>query len=436
TGTANGAMAVSGSGTNRTVTISSITGNGTLGILIASGTASDTAGNTAAAAGPSATFTVDNTAPTISISSPSVSITGAGSVAYTVTYADTNFNSSTLATNNITLNVTGTASGVMAVSGSGTNRTVTISSITGNGTLGIFIASGTASDTAGNTAPAAGPSAVFTVDNAAPTISISSPSASITETGPVTYTVTYSDANFNSSTLATGNINLNATGTASGSVAVTGSGTTRTVTVSNITGEGSLGISITANTATDTAGNSAAGAGPSATFAVNVTPGFASHPVAKAVKLGTTVTFSVTTTGTEPITYQWRKDGNGLGGETNSTLSLTNVTRSSIGLYSIRITNAVGSAVSSNALLRVMIPQQMEMPSHLTNGTVRLMFRDADGAVATLPYATNYFQMRASPNLVDWETISGNVWLTNGFVLFEDIGTTNLPYRFYFVREQ
>ncbi|MDB6026339.1 MAG: hypothetical protein JWM68_2562, partial [Verrucomicrobiales bacterium] len=90
---------------------------------------------------------IDTTSPTISISSPSANVTGAGAVTYTVTYADANFNSSTLVTNNITLNATGTANGAMAVSGSGTNRTVTISSITGNGTLGILIASGTASDT-------------------------------------------------------------------------------------------------------------------------------------------------------------------------------------------------------------------------------------------------------------------------------------------------
>ncbi|MCX5758531.1 MAG: Ig-like domain-containing protein, partial [Candidatus Hydrogenedentes bacterium] len=43
---------------------SSIAGNGTLGISMAAGTASDNAGNTALAAGPSTTFSVDNTAPT------------------------------------------------------------------------------------------------------------------------------------------------------------------------------------------------------------------------------------------------------------------------------------------------------------------------------------------------------------------------------------
>jgi hypothetical protein len=42
---------------------------------------------------------------------------------------------------------------------------VTVSGITGDGRLGISIASGTATDAAGNPAPAAGPSSTFVVDN-------------------------------------------------------------------------------------------------------------------------------------------------------------------------------------------------------------------------------------------------------------------------------
>ena len=271
TGTANGTVAVSGTGLTRTVTISGITGDGSLGISIVAGTASDLAGNLAPAAGPSATFTVDNTAPTILIGSPSASYAVGGPITYTVTYADANFNSSTLAAANITLNKTGTANGTVAVSGTGLTRTVTISGITGDGSLGISIVAGTASDLAGNLAPAAGPSATFTVDNTAPTILIGSPSASYAVGGPITYTVTYADANFNSSTLAAANITLNKTGTANGTIGVSGTGLTRTVTISGITGDGSLGISIVAGTASDLAGNLAPAAGPSATFTVDNT---------------------------------------------------------------------------------------------------------------------------------------------------------------------
>ena len=274
TGTAGGTISsVSGTGLTRTITISNITGDGSLGISIAAGTASDLAGNLAPAAGPSTTFTVDNTAPTISIGSPSVAYAASGPVTYTVTYADANFNASTLAVADISLNKTGTAGGTISnVSGTGLTRTITISNITGDGSLGISIAAGTASDLAGNLAPAAGPSTTFTVDNTAPTISIGSPSVAYATGGPVTYTVTYADANFNASTLAVADISLNKTGTAGGTISsVSGTGLTRTITISNITGDGSLGISIAAGTASDLAGNLAPAAGPSTTFTVDNT---------------------------------------------------------------------------------------------------------------------------------------------------------------------
>lgn len=113
---------------------------------------------------------VDGVSPTIVISEPSPTVTVGGSVDFTVTYADANFDSSTLVEGNVTLNTTSTATGTIGISGSGLTRTVTISSITGHGTLGISIAAGTASDTAGNPAPSAGPSITATV-NLPPTIS-------------------------------------------------------------------------------------------------------------------------------------------------------------------------------------------------------------------------------------------------------------------------
>jgi len=107
----------------------------------------------------------------------------------------------------------------------------------------------------------------FKYDNTAPTLSIGSPSAPLTNDGPITYTITYSGAD--AVTLANGDVTLNKTGTANGTVAVSGTGTTTlTVTISSITGDGTLGISIAEGTASDTAGNSAAAAGPSTTFTV------------------------------------------------------------------------------------------------------------------------------------------------------------------------
>lgn len=113
---------------------------------------------------------VDAVAPTITISDPSPATTVEGPVSYTVTYADTSLGAISLDSSDITLNRTSTANGTVLVAGTGATRTVTITNITGHGTLGITIASGTASDTTGNQAPASDASTTVTV-NLPPVIS-------------------------------------------------------------------------------------------------------------------------------------------------------------------------------------------------------------------------------------------------------------------------
>src|SRR5204862_271937 len=240
-------VGVSGTGTTRTVTLSSLTGNGTLGISIAAGTATDTAGNTAPAAGPSATFTVDNAGPTISsVSQPANGSYKTGqNLDFTVTFSEPLADSPVvkLAISAVTGGTALAAAAMTKVDS--THYTYLYTVQAGNGTATVTMSIGT--DLAGNVVTAAPTSgATFIVDNTPPTVSIGAPSATATAAGPVTYTVTYADANFNASTLGVGNITLNTTGTATASIAVTGSGSTRTVTLSSITGDGTVGISLAA----------------------------------------------------------------------------------------------------------------------------------------------------------------------------------------------
>ncbi|MCB9935762.1 MAG: IPT/TIG domain-containing protein [Planctomycetes bacterium] len=260
---------VSGSGTTYTVSVNTGSGDGTVSIDLTTVTGvTDAAGNTLSGTFTAGeTYAIDKTNPGIAIGAPSPGSTTAGPVDFTVTY--TGATGVSLAVGDVSLNTTGTASGAVSVSGSGTStRTVTISGITGNGTIGISIAAGTASDGAGNLAGAAGPSTTATVTNV-PGVSIGAPSVSVTQGGPVDFVITYSGAT--AVTLAAGDVSLNATGTAAGSVAVSGTGTTtRTVTVSGITGDGSFTISIAGGTASNPGGGAPA-AGPSAAVEVDNT---------------------------------------------------------------------------------------------------------------------------------------------------------------------
>lgn len=104
----------------------------------------------------------------------------------------------------------------------------------------------------------------------APAVAISPPSAANALHGPITYTVSYTDPGFIGSTLTVADITLNKTGTADGTVSVDpGTGITRAVTISNITGIGTLSISLAAGTAHDTTGTLFPAVGPSDTFSVD-----------------------------------------------------------------------------------------------------------------------------------------------------------------------
>ena len=102
-----------------------------------------------------------------------------------------------------------------------------------------------------------------------PSISISGPSASTTASGPIAYTVNYSDVT--QVLLTTSAVTLNKTGSADATVVITdGDTSSATVSLTNITGDGTLGISIGSNTARNST-KLAGGAGPSSTVAVDNT---------------------------------------------------------------------------------------------------------------------------------------------------------------------
>jgi hypothetical protein len=107
-------------------------------------------------------------------------------------------------------------------------------------------------------------------------LSLSAPSVGLTQSGPVTYGVTYgSGTDENTITLATGDIILGGSATDDCTVdSVTGTGLTRTVSVSGCTGTGTVDVSVVGDTAKSTTGNSSEPVGPSTSFQVdNTGPG-------------------------------------------------------------------------------------------------------------------------------------------------------------------
>lgn len=80
------------------------------------------------------------------------------------------------------------------------------------------------------------------------------------------------------------------------------------------------------------------------------------QPAPQTVIQGSNATFTVSATGDQPFTYQWRFNGVNIPGATANPLVLTGVQTNQAGNYSVVVSNPFGSATSSNALLTVRVP--------------------------------------------------------------------------------
>ena len=84
-------------------------------------------------------------------------------------------------------------------------------------------------------------------------------------------------------------------------------------------------------------------------------PIIATQPANQVALPGGAAKFSVLSAGRLPLFYQWQFDGTNLVNATNATLALTNLTSSQMGVYDVLVSNSLGSATSSNALLTVLL---------------------------------------------------------------------------------
>jgi hypothetical protein len=93
-------------------------------------------------------------------------------------------------------------------------------------------------------------------------------------------------------------------------------------------------------------------------------PTITSQPTNQTVVVDQTATFSVTASGTPPLSYQWTFDTTNIAGATNTTLVLPDAQLTDAGVYAVVVSNLAGSVLSSNATLTVLAP-----PSIITQPT-------------------------------------------------------------------
>ena len=156
------------------------------------------------------------------------------------------------------------------------------------------------------------------------------------------------------------------------------------------------------------------------------------QPLGQWATAGATANFNVTPAGIAPFSYQWKKDGTNILNATNSTLALMNVVRTNAGSYSVLVSTAQTNLLSTNAILRILVPQKFQTPNNF-GSKVQLLFGDADGGLLTTNELNN-FEVQASTNLSQWDPLTNALVLTNGLMLIQD--DKNSPQNFYRVLDR
>ncbi|MEI6084375.1 MAG: immunoglobulin domain-containing protein, partial [Verrucomicrobiota bacterium] len=129
----------------------------------------------------------------------------------------------------------------------------------------------------------------------------------------------------------------------------------------------------------------------SATLTVNLPtpPTIAASPASQTVSVGTSVSFTVTASGTGPLSYQWRFNGADIAGSTSATLTIASAQTTAAGSYDVVVNNTAGTATSAAATLTIVAG------SPATAGVYQGLFYDTNGVAMA---SSGYFTVAVAAN--------------------------------------
>ena len=82
-------------------------------------------------------------------------------------------------------------------------------------------------------------------------------------------------------------------------------------------------------------------------------PAIIQHPISQTVCEGASASFSVSATGSQPLGYQWFKDGQAINGANGGVFAISTAAQADAGEYTCEITNGSGTITSQSAMLTV-----------------------------------------------------------------------------------
>jgi hypothetical protein len=125
----------------------------------------------------------------------------------------------------------------------------------------------------------------------------------------------------------------------------------------------------------------------------------ATGPTNQALVIGGSATFTTYASGTPPIQYLWTKNDAPLPGQSANTITISPMSPSDAGVYSVQVTGAFGT-VTNTAILTSLAPTNLT--SQATNSTVTLAW-PMDHTGWRLQMRTNNQGMGA-----DWTDVAGS----------------------------
>ena len=158
-----------------------------------------------------------------------------------------------------------------------------------------------------------------------------------------------------------------------------------------------------------------------ATLTVNVPPAITAEPQSLATNAGANVSFSVTATGTAPLTYQWRFNTSDVSGATASSYQRSNVQSSDAGSYSVLVSNVAGTRLSADAVLTLLSSSAPHIDS--------ITLLSGQGFQLQLSGGPGNFAIQVAPGLSGWTQLS-TLTATGATFQFTD-PDTNQATRFY-----
>ena len=150
-------------------------------------------------------------------------------------------------------------------------------------------------------------------------------------------------------------------------------------------------------------------------------PAITSPPQNAIVKLGSNATFSVTATGSAPLSYKWQFNGSDIPSANGTNYTRPSIQTNDSGIYSVIVTNTAGTTTASAQLTVAPPVPKIDSLARLPDG-IHLQISGAPGS---------YF-IDGTTNFTSWTELT-NMSNTNGTLLFID-PATNLQRRFYRAR--